>query len=291
MKRCESARISVLRFLRGLFLLGHPLPTVATAVAGAIFFMIAKKAARIDADTLMLFTSVLLIQYSIGCMNDYVDEPLDRQAMRREKPLVATDVSRMTALCLWLSAALLGFVAAACFNAASAGIAVLMWLAGVAYNFRAKRTLLSWLPFVIFFPSLPILSFVAAGHFSDALLLAFPVGGLLSVGLNIANTLPDIERDVAGGVSGFTHRLGRSRALVLLWLLLGATILLMAASPLVIAVRPATLVPGLAAGTLLLTLMITDWLALRSPASIRRTFYFSAVCVVILGSTWIASLP
>ena len=291
MKRCEPARTSALRFLRGLLLLGHPLPTVATAITAAVFFMIAKKTARIDADALMLFASVLLIQYSIGCMNDYADEPLDRQALRREKPLVARDVSKTTALCLWLSTALLGFVAAALFNPAAAGIAVLMWLAGVAYNFWAKRTLLSWLPFVIFFPSLPILSFVAAGRFSDALLLAFPVGGLLSVGLNIANTLPDVERDVAGGVSGFTHRLGRSRALVLLWLLFGATILLMGASPLVIDVRGATLMAGLAAGALLLILMIADWLVLRSPASIRRTFYFSAISAVILGSTWIAGLP
>ena len=38
-----------------------------------------------------MFICVYLVLYSIGAMNDYVDEPLDRLAARREKPLVARD--------------------------------------------------------------------------------------------------------------------------------------------------------------------------------------------------------
>ena len=224
-------------------------------------------------------------------MNDYVDEPLDRLARRDEKPLVSGDVPKTLALYLWVFTALLGFAASAYFNLAASGMAVVLWLAGVAYNFWAKRTALSWLPFVVFFPSLPVWSFIAAGRFTPALLLSYPIGALLSVGLNVANTLPDLDRDLEAGLKGLTHRLGRNRAIVVLWLLLGSAIVFMALSLHVINVRRTILIPGLAAGALLLALMIADWLVMRSPASLRRTFYLSAVSSLILGCTWIASLP
>ena len=246
---------------------------------------------QVTADTAVMFASVLLIQYSIGCMNDYVDEPLDRLAERDEKPLVSGDVPKTLALYLWVFTALSGFAASAYFNLAAAGMAVVLWLAGVTYNFWAKRTALSWLPFVVFFPSLPVWSFIAAGRFTPALLLSYPIGALLSVGLNVANTLPDLDRDLEAGLQGLTHRLGRNRALAVLWLLLGSAIVFMALSPRVIDVRRTILMPGLAAGALLLALMIADWLVVRSPASLRRTFYLSAVSSLILGCTWIASLP
>ena len=200
------------RLLRGVFFLGHPLPTAMTAIATAAFFMMARRNMQVTADTAVMFTSVLLIQYSIGCMNDYVDEPLDRLAQRDEKPLVSGDVPKTVALFLWVFAALSGFAASAYFNLAAAGMAVVLWLAGVTYNFWAKRTALSWLPFVVFFPSLPVWSFIAAGRFTPALLLSYPIGALLSVGLNVANTLPDLDRDLEAGLKGLTHRLGRNRA-------------------------------------------------------------------------------
>ena len=92
--------------------------------------------------------------------------------------------------------------------AAAAAIAIVLWLLGFSYNFWAKRTRLSWLPFAGFYPSLPLWGFVAAEKFTPTLLLTYPVCALLAVGLNVANTLPDLERDLAGGVKGFTHRLG-----------------------------------------------------------------------------------
>ena len=279
------------RLLRGVFFLGHPLPTAMTAIATVAFFMMARRNMQVTADTAVMFTSVLLIQYSIGCMNDYVDEPLDRLAQRDEKPLVSGDVPKTVALFLWVFAALSGFAASAYFNLAAAGIAVVLWLAGVTYNFWAKRTALSWLPFVVFFPSLPVWSFIAAGRFTPALLLSYPIGALLSVGLNVANTLPDLDRDLEAGLKGLTHRLGRNRALAVLWLMLGSAIVFMALSPHIINLRRTILMPGLAAGALLLALMIADWLVVRSPASLRRTFYLSAVSSLILGCTWIASLP
>lgn len=288
----QQSRVRRLRrLLRGLLVVGHPLPTFLTAVAGTAFFLIARNDAGITRDAVFVFISVYLILYSIGAMNDYVDEPLDRRGDREEKPLVAGDLSRTSALLLWLATAGLGVAAAYHFNLLVAGIATLMWLLGVSYNFWAKPTSLSWLPFVAFYPSLPVLGFVAAGRFTPGLLLVYPVGGLLSVGLNVANTIPDIDRDIEGGVNGFTHRLGTTRALVLLWLSLAATMVLMASSLWLVGGHAGRLAPGLGIGVLLLGTMIADWALLRSPGSLKRTFYLSAGCAVVIGCAWVASLP
>jgi len=272
-------------------MLGHPLPTFLTAVAATAFFLIARGEIRISLDAAIVFIVVYLILYSIGAMNDYVDEPLDRRSARYEKPLVAGDLTRNSALLLWLTTGLLGVIAAYHFGLEVLGIAIVLWLLGVSYNFWAKSTGLSWLPFMAFYPSLPVLGFVAAGRFTPSLLLVYPVGALLSLGLNVANTLPDIATDVEGGVNGFTHRLGTRRALMVLWLSLAATMILMASSLWLVGGHAGRLAPGLGIGVLLLGVMIADWAVLRSQNSLRRTFYLSAGCAVVIGCSWVACLP
>lgn len=281
----------IYRFSRGLLVLGHPLPTFLTAVAATAFFLIARGEIRVSLDAAVIFIVVYLILYSIGAMNDYVDEPLDRRGKRLEKPLVAGDLTRPTALSLGLTTGLLGVAAAYHFGLVAAGITITLWLLGFSYNFWAKPTGLSWLPFMAFYPSLPVLGFVAAGRFTTSLLLAYPVGSLLSLGLNVANTLPDIDRDVEGGVNGFTHKLGTRKALAVLWISLAATMTLMAVSVWLLRGRSERLAPGLAMGVLLLGVMIADWAFLRSRNSLKRAFYLSAGCALVIGCAWIASLP
>ena len=287
----QSRMRRVYRFSCGVLVLGHAVPTLATAIAGTAFFLIGRNDARVGLDAAFVFVSVYLILYSIGAMNDYFDEPLDRHGDRQEKPLVAGDLSRTTALLLWLTTGVLGVAAGYYFSWEVVGIATFLWLLGLSYNLWAKPTSLSWLPFMAFYPSLPVLGFVAAGRFTPALLLAYPVGALLSLGLNVANTLPDIDSDVEGGVSGFTHKLGKTRALIVLWLSLAATMILMASSTWLVGGRPGLLAPGLGIGVLLLGVMIADWAVLRSPASLKRTFYLSAACAVVIACAWVASLP
>jgi 1,4-dihydroxy-2-naphthoate octaprenyltransferase len=148
----------------------------------------------------------------------------------------------------------------------------------------------SWLPFVFFYPSLAIWAFIAAGAFSPALLLAYPLLALLAAALNIANTLPDVERDRLVGVDGLTHRLGVRRGLRLLWILLGGTIILMALTLLLGRNDARVLGAGLAAGTVLLSVMIVDGLFITAPSSLRRSYYLSILCAIVLGYAWIASV-
>ena len=200
-------------FLRGLYRLGHPLPTFATAATVVLFVATARNGRAPLVDLVVAFLVFYLLLYSIGAMNDYCDEVVDRASGRSEKPLAAGDVPRGAALVAWIGAGALSVAAALFFNLAAAAMIVPLWLAGFAYNFWAKATVVSWLPFVFFYPSLPVWAFIAEGAFTPALLLAYPLLALLAAALNIANTLPDVERDRLAGVDGLTHRLGVRRGL------------------------------------------------------------------------------
>ena len=49
------------------------------------------------------------------------------------------------------------------------------------------------------------------------MLLLFPLGGLAVLGVQVAQSVPDIEADRAAGIDSLTTRLGEQRALVLCW--------------------------------------------------------------------------
>jgi len=277
--------------VRGTFRLGHPPATLVGAMAGTGFYFIARRSLDDRIGGAFLFAVIFCVLYSIGAMNDYCDEPRDRAARRSDKPLIAGDLTRSTALVLWIGSAALGVAAGFHFGPTIAGAAFLLWLAGVAYNFGLKGTAVSWLPLAVFFPSLPVLAFAAAGRYTPVLLLSYPVGLLLSVGLNIANTLPDLESDARSGVQGFVHRLGLARALPLLWVCLLATLLLMGAALRIVGGFSGIFTVGATAAALLLLVMIVDWLAHRSSASLRRIWYASALYAAVASLSWIASLP
>jgi hypothetical protein len=67
--------------------------------------------------------------------------------------------------------------------------------------------------------------------------------------------------------------------------------ILMAAAGVLIGGHLSRLIPGLVAGAFLLGAMMADWAFLRSPATLRRTFYLSAAGALLLGCAWIVSLP
>ena len=134
------------------------------------------------------------------------------------------------------------------------------------------------------------MGFIAEGAFTPRCLLAYPLLALLAAALNIANTLPDVERDRLAGVDGLTHRLGVRRGLRLLWILLGGTIILMALTLLLGRNEVRVLGAGLVVGAALLRIMIVDGLFIAGPASLRRSYYLSILCAIILGYAWIASV-
>jgi 4-hydroxybenzoate polyprenyltransferase len=80
---------------------------------------------------------------------------------------------------------------------------------GVWYDLAAKGTRLSWLPFALGVPLLPVYGwFGATGTLPSAFVVLVPVAALGGAALAIANATVDIERDVAAGVTSLAVALG-----------------------------------------------------------------------------------
>jgi geranylgeranylglycerol-phosphate geranylgeranyltransferase len=274
--------------LRGLFFIIHPFPALMNALAGAVFYLMVAHAVR-PLSVASMFFSVLLIHASIGSMNDVCDVVLDTET-KPDKPIVRGDISPRGALLVSGLAAIAGALLSLSFNGATLCVALAVLAAGMAYNFWAKGTAWSWVPYGVFIPALPVWAFVAAGAFMPVVLFSFPLGALMSLALNVANTVPDLEGDRQCGLQGIAHRLGLRRSLLVVWSCFGATIILLALTPSVLGNNPATLLPGLLAGSALLLVMILDRIFSRSAASLRRGWNLSAAIAAILGTAWVASL-
>lgn len=274
--------------LRGLFFVIHPFPALINAFAGAVFYLMVADPVR-PLSVAAMFLSVLLIHASIGSMNDFCDVGLDTET-KPEKPIVRGDISPRGALLVSGLAALAGGLLSLSFSWPTLCVALAVLGAGLAYDFWAKGTAWSWVPYGVFIPALPVWAFVAADAFTPVVLFSFPLGALMSLALNVANTIPDLEGDRQWGLQGMAHRLGLKRSLLVVWSCFGATIVLLALTPRVLGNDPAYLFPGILAGSALLGLMILDRLSSRSAASLRRGWYLSAAAAAILGAAWVASL-
>lgn len=286
--RDRAAAPSLGGTLLGALYLTHPFPVVMNAVPAALFMYMASTDVSVGR-LMTLAVSVAATHGSFGSLNDYCDFELDRAA-KPSKPLVRGLVSRRFALSEAVVLGVIGLFLSQALNWLAVCFAAAVLLAGVWYDVAAKGTILSWVPYAVFIPSLPLWGFAAAGKFEPLLLLAYPLGALLSLGLNLTNTLPDLEDDVAHGIHGLAHRLGLKGGLLLSWIsFAGAMIGLAAASPL-LGNDWRILAPGLGAGALLLIVMVGDYALFGSRRSLKRMWYVSAFLCAMVGLAWVASL-
>ena len=201
----------------------HPEPTAAvTALAATL-------AAAAGANPLLVGAAFLSGQLSIGWSNDWLDAARDRTVGRSDKPTVrglSVPVLRTAALlaataCVPLSL-LLGW---------RAGVVHLVAVAsGWAYNLRLKATAVSFLPYALSFGLVPsVISLAAADRFAPW--WATTAGALLGMGAHGANVLPDLDDDLATGVVGLPHRLGRRPTALLSGLLLVLATVALAVGP------------------------------------------------------------
>ena len=86
---------------------------------------------------------------------------------------------------------------------------------GWLYNLWLKRSWASWVPYVVCFGLLPAVVTLSLPGRPWPPGWAVAAGALLGFGAHLANVLPDLADDVATGVRGFPHRLGRTRTAVL----------------------------------------------------------------------------
>lgn len=276
--------------LLGAFHLTQPFETVLLqALPAALFMWLASPATNIRG-LLTLFLAVIAIYGAVGALNDYCDYSLDK-ITKPAKPLVRGLVTLRFALWQALLLAIVGLTLSLMLNWLTAVFSMLILILGIWYDVHAKRSLWSWAPYAIGIPTLPLWGFAAAGRFERVLLLAYPMGALLSLALNMSNTLPDREGDAAFGLRALTHRLTFSHALLLTWGLYAAAMLGFAVAAPVVGNNWRILGPGLVCGSLLLAFMIADYSLHRSAQSLKRSWAIGGFLAVVVGFCWVASLP
>jgi 4-hydroxybenzoate polyprenyltransferase len=141
--------------LRALVALAHPLPSAATVgVALAFMWLEARWHPPLRA-TLLVTAMLLFQQVAISVHNDYCDRALDAVA-KPWRAIPSGRVAARTALAAAWFLAALSLALAALIDPWEVALSAVGLAAGFAYNGWLKRTWLSWLPFAIAFPLIPM---------------------------------------------------------------------------------------------------------------------------------------
>jgi len=188
----------------------HPFPSFL--VAGLTLALV--RVADAGADRGLYFElglGMLLYQFSIGIANDVVDSADDAVA-KSWKALPRGVISRRQAVLAAAGCAGGGLAVTAGLETGVWLIGLAGWSCGLAYDLWLKRTRLSWVPYSLAFPLLPVWVYLAADAWRPMLLWVFPLGALLGLALHLANQAPDIAADRRAGVRGTAQVLGSARS-------------------------------------------------------------------------------
>jgi 4-hydroxybenzoate polyprenyltransferase len=147
----------------------------------------------------LVVATVLMSQLSISALNDWADRERDAAA-QRWRPVATGRVSPGVAVGLAVLFALGTLPGALAFGSAAAIVLVIAVASGWAYDLWLKPTLLSFLPFAVGFPLLPTWVVLAGGRSASNLTVLIIAGIFLGIAIHLADSLPDIESDLAVGM-------------------------------------------------------------------------------------------
>ncbi len=231
---------------------------------------------------LQLVGAMLPVQFCIGVINDVADLEADAVA-KPHKPLVREVVSRSTATGAGIVLGVIGLGVAATINLATLGLDALALGAGLAYDLGLRRTPLSWVPWWGGMAVLPLEGYASVGAVPSKLLVVVPLSGLLAIGLQFANALPDIEGDRLAGRRSLPvlAGAGRSQSAGPAAIVAAGVLALLLAGPL-----------G-QAGLLFFSGLAVLGVGVGAVAITRsaRPFPVLAVATAVFAVTWLASLP
>ncbi len=153
--------------------------------------------------------AILAGQCVVGWTNELVDQARDTEAGRSKKPLVSGSISRKQlqigvaiALASAISLSFLGPL-----GTRGGWLHMLGLLSATIYNFGAKSTTLSPLPYAISFGALPWAIYSAAAKNPPAWLVLEFI--LVTGAFHFLNVIKDLEWDVTQKVLGAPQRLGK----------------------------------------------------------------------------------
>jgi len=166
-------------------------------------------------DSLRVAIAIFAGQLVVGWSNDFIDAPLDIAAQRTKKPIVTKEINpeqlKRSIVFALIAAFLLSLFSP--MGLTGTLIHFLGILSATFYNLKLKLTILSPLPYIISFGTLPWAVYLPAGNQPPLwLYLDFM---LIAVAFHFFNVLKDFQWDVDQGVLGLPQRLGRNASLII----------------------------------------------------------------------------
>lgn len=211
----------MMRSLRGYLVLPHAVPIIVVMTATVAFAVVAAGGWPGGWRLFWLLGAMFGAQLVIGVVNELVDADLDAVA-KPNKPIPAGLVSQRGARIVAVFGLILMTSFSLRFGIASFALCALGTGAGVAYSLWFKRTIWSWIPYLVALPLLPIWVWTALSTVDRGLFAIYPIGAAAIVAVQIAQSLPDIDADRGSNVRTLAVALGPSRARYACW---GATLL------------------------------------------------------------------
>ena len=290
----DSARMTaVLRptpvqILRGYLVLPHAVPVIVVMAATAAFGLIAAGGWPGLSPMLRLLGAMFGAQIAIGAANELIDAGLDAVA-KPEKPIPSGLVSRAGARIVAVSGAVAMAVLSLTFGLASFLLCALGTVVGVAYSLWFKRTIWSWIPYLVALPLLPIWVWTALDSVDPGLYAIYPIGAAAVIAVQIAQSLPDIEADRTSDIRTLAVVLGAERAQKACWL--GITLAAVMASLLApwTTDDPGWIWTGAVSALALVGVNILTWSRDRRRGGLTA-FPYIAIAATVLGLAWTISV-
>jgi 4-hydroxybenzoate polyprenyltransferase len=274
--------------LRGYLVLPHAVPVIVVLAATAAFGLVAASGWPGLIPMLRLLGAMLGAQLAIGAVNELADADLDAIA-KPDKPIPAGLVSRGGAGIV--AGCGIGMMAALSltFGVASFLLCTTGTLVGIAYSLWFKRSIWSWVPYLIALPLLPIWVWTALDTLPVGLLAIYPIGAAAIIAVQIAQSLPDVTVDQETNVRTLATVLGPNLARNVCWIALLVAVGLAAICAPWLTDRPGFVwLAGLIAVGLI-GVNVAIW-SRDARRGVLAAFPCVACAAVILGLGWAAAL-
>lgn len=283
-----SQRPSFRQVVHGYLVLPHAVPIIVVMTATAAFALVAASGWPGLGQMARLLGAMFGGQIAIGAVNELVDVELDRVA-KPDKPIPAGLVSEHGARIMAITGVSVMAVLSLTFGVDAFLLCALGTGAGVVYSFWFKRTIWSWIPYLVALPLLPIWVWTALREVDPGMFAIYPIGAAAVIAVQIAQSLPDVRADQESGVRTLAVALGSSRARNACW---GAMILaasLAAALAPLLTTQPGRVWIAAVATYGLVGLNAFLW-SRNARAGTMACFPCVAVSAGILGIGWTAAL-
>jgi len=272
----------------GFFLLSHPVPVMFHIIAVTLFTLLAAWQHPVWSVIVLVIAAHAAMQVSIAMINDYCDRRLDAEG-KKNKPIPRGLITPPEALITGL-VMIAVMLALLLLLPPLALLVSLCYLAlGQAYNLGLKSTPWSGIVFALAMPLIPLYAFAGVGRIVPFLFWLVPLGFFLGVALNLANSLPDIEKDAAGGAKTLAVFLGVKRSFLVCQLLIVLSAALIGLLT-VLRIVPAS--PWIIVATLILACLSIEARVLffgpEKPVETRKLyFYMVALTCIVLAGGWL----